>query len=71
MLQITIYISVHHNTKRGNTGLQISTDKRSYFKGEIVNITIKNGWDHLIRFVNSILGLNIENVNTGQKAGYS
>jgi hypothetical protein len=69
MLQITIYISVHHNTKRGNTGLQISTDKRSYFKGEIVNITIKNGWDHLIRFVNSILGLNIENVNTGQKAG--
>jgi hypothetical protein len=60
---------VHYNTKVSNPGLQISTDKRSYFKGEIINITIKNGWGHSIRFTNSILGLNIENVNTGQKAG--
>jgi hypothetical protein len=51
------------------TGLLITTDKRSYSKEEIVNITISNGSDHSIKFPNSILGLNIENVNTGQKAG--
>ena len=60
---------VTYNTKVGNTGLLITTDKRSYSKGEIINITIRNDLDHSMKFPNSIFGLNIQNVNTGQKAG--
>ena len=47
----------------------MTTDKRTYFKGDTVNITVRNGSYHAIKFPNSILSLIIENVNTGQKAG--
>lgn len=57
------------NIKLGDIGLQITTDKRTYSKGATVNITVRNGSYHAIKFPNSTLGLIIENVNTGQKAG--
>lgn len=60
---------VSYDIKLSDTGLQITTDKRTYFKGETVNITVRNGSYHAIKFPNSILGLIIENVNTGRKAG--
>ena len=60
---------VSYDIKLSDTGLQITTAKRTYFKGETVNITVRNGSYHAIKFPNSILGLIIENVNTGQKAG--
>jgi hypothetical protein len=60
---------VSYDIKLSDTGLQVTTDKRTYFKGETVNITVRNGSHHTIKFPNSIRGSIIENVNTGQKAG--
>lgn len=60
---------VSYDIKLSDTALQVTTDKRTYFKGETVNITVSNGSHHTIKFPNSIRGSIIENVNTGQKAG--
>jgi hypothetical protein len=60
---------VSYDIKLSDTALQVTTDKRTYFKGETVNITVRNGSHHTIKFPNSIRGSIIENVNTGQKAG--
>jgi hypothetical protein len=52
-----------------NSTLQITTDKQRYLPGETVIVTIKNKLKVPIEFPDSLLGLNIENVKTGQKAG--
>jgi hypothetical protein len=52
-----------------NSTLQITTDKQRYMQGETVIVTIKNNLKIPLEFPDSILGLNIENVKTGQKAG--
>src|SRR5262245_32273940 len=47
--------------------LSISTDKKSYNFGEVVNITVKNTGTDPLTFPNSALGLNIENSVTHEK----
>ncbi|HET7147608.1 MAG TPA: hypothetical protein VFI73_03830 [Candidatus Nitrosopolaris sp.] len=62
-------IATRNNTGTNNSALQISTDKPNYVPGEKVNVTIKNNLRVPLEFPDSLLGLNIENVKTGQKAG--
>ena len=77
MQEIIIYLSgnqinpiaTHNNTGTNNSTLQISTDKLTYVPGETVIVTIKNNLRFPLEFPDSLLGLNIENVKTGQKAG--
>lgn len=45
----------------------ITTDKASYNRGEPVVITVKNTGSETLRFPDSSLGLQIENVNTGDR----
>jgi hypothetical protein len=47
--------------------INITTDKRIYKPGEVVNITIKNTGATTLTFPNSILGLTIENAVTHDK----
>lgn len=61
--------TTHNNIGMNNSTLQISTDKQRYLPGETVFVTIKNKMKIPLEFPDSILGLNIENVKTGQKAG--
>ncbi len=55
----------------GNTGqfqvLTITTEKKSYKPGEIVNFIVKNSGTEPLTFPNSILGLNVENALTHEK----
>lgn len=62
-------IQTHKNVGMNNSTLQITTDKQRYMLGETVFVTIKNKMKIPLEFPDSILGLNIENVMTGQKAG--
>lgn len=62
-------IATHNNVGVNNSRLQITTDKLAYVPGETVNVAIKNNSRHPLEFPDSLLGLNIENVKTGQKAG--
>jgi uncharacterized cupredoxin-like copper-binding protein len=59
----------HNNVGMNNSTLQITTDKERYLPGETVFVTIENKMKIALEFPDSILGLNIENVKTGQKAG--
>lgn len=61
--------AAHNNIDINNSTLQITTDKQRYLPGETVIVTIKNKLKVPLEFPNSLLGLNIENVKTGQKAG--
>ncbi|MFZ0514974.1 MAG: hypothetical protein WAM14_25470, partial [Candidatus Nitrosopolaris sp.] len=61
--------ATHNNIGINNSTLQITTDKQRYVPGETVIVTIKNNWKVPLEFPDSLLGLNIENVKTGQKAG--
>jgi uncharacterized cupredoxin-like copper-binding protein len=61
--------ATHNNIGINNSTLQITTDKQRYVPGETVIVTIKNKWKVPLEFPDSLLGLNIENVKTGQKAG--
>lgn len=62
-------IQTHKNVGMNNCTLQITTDKQRYMPGETVFVTIKNKMKIPLEFPDSILGLNIENVMNGQKAG--
>ncbi|HYA84322.1 MAG TPA: hypothetical protein VEH06_12855 [Candidatus Bathyarchaeia archaeon] len=62
-------IQTHNNVGMNNSTLQITTDKERYLPGETVFVTIQNKMNIPLEFPDSILGLNIENVKTGQKAG--
>jgi hypothetical protein len=62
-------IQTHKNVGMNNSTLQITTDKQRYLPGETVFVTIRNQMQIPLEFPDSILGLNIENVMTGQKAG--
>jgi hypothetical protein len=62
-------IQTHNNVGMNNSSLQITTDKERYLSGETVFVTIKNKMKIPLEFADSVLGLNIENVKTGQKAG--
>ena len=66
---ILLGIQTQNNTGMNDSTLQITTDKERYLPGEIVFLTIKNKMKIPLEFPDSILGLNIENVKTGQKAG--
>jgi hypothetical protein len=61
--------SARNDISINNSTLQITTDKQRYLPGETVIVTIKNKLKVPIEFPDSLLGLNIENVKTGQKAG--
>ena len=61
--------ATHNNMGINNSNLEITTDKQRYVPGETVIVTIKNNWKVPLEFPDSLLGLNIENVKTGQKAG--
>ncbi|MGC2573409.1 MAG: hypothetical protein WA364_17990 [Candidatus Nitrosopolaris sp.] len=62
-------VQTHKNVGMNNSTLQITTDKQRYLPGETVFVTIRNQMQIPLEFPDSILGLNIENVMTGQKAG--
>ena len=62
-------LATHNNIGINNSSLQITTDKLTYVPGETVNVTIKDNLRLPLEFPDSLLGLNIENVKTGQKAG--
>jgi hypothetical protein len=62
-------IQTHKNVGMNNSTLQITTDKQRYMLGQTVFVTIENKMKIPLEFPDSILGLNIENVMTGQKAG--
>jgi len=62
-------IATHNSIGINNSTLQITTDKLTYVPGETVNVTIINNMRLPLEFPDSLLGLNIENVKTGQKAG--
>jgi hypothetical protein len=62
-------IATRNHTGTNNSTLQISTDKPTYVPGETIIVTIKNNLRFPLAFPDSLLGLNIENVKTGQKAG--
>ena len=62
-------VQTHKNIGMNNPTLQITTDKQRYLPGETVFVTIRNKMEIPLEFPDSILGLNIENVMTGQKAG--
>jgi hypothetical protein len=62
-------IATQNNIGVNNSNLQITTDKLTYMPGETVNVTIKNNLRLPLDFPDSLLGLNIENLKTGQKAG--
>ena len=47
--------------------INITTDKKSYKPGEVVNITIKNTGAVALTFPNSILGLTIQSEDTHEK----
>lgn len=64
---MTTTISQEHSNV--NSILQITTDKRTYKLGETVTIAIKNDGKITLEFPNSILGLIVKNVKTGQQAG--
>ena len=62
------------NTSLGQVGnskkfqsINITTDKKSYKPGEVVNITIKNTGAVALTFPNSILGLTIQSEDTREK----
>ncbi len=61
--------SARNDISINNSTLQITTDKQRYLPGETVIVTIKNKLKVPIEFPDSLLGLNIEIVKTGQKAG--
>jgi len=50
-----------------SNSLVITTDKASYNRDEPVVITVKNTGSETLRFPDSSLGLQIENMNTGDK----
>ena len=50
-----------------SNALVITTDKASYNRGSPVVITVKNTGSETLRFPDSALGLQIENMNTGDK----
>lgn len=75
-----IFDSVHHliyaknyNNKQNlldnDTNLQITTNKHTYRLGEKVIITIKNNLRIPLKFSDSLLGLTIKNVQSGQVGG--
>ena len=75
-----IFDSVHHliyaknyNNKQNlldnGTNLQITTNKHTYRLGEKVIITIKNNLRIPLKFSDSLLGLTIKNVQSGQVGG--
>ena len=61
--------NTHNDIGNNNSTLQITTDKQRYLSGETVIVNIKNKLKIPIEFPDSLLGLNIENIKTGQKAG--
>ena len=64
---ITTAINQKHNS--GNSILQITTGKKTYKLGETVTIAIKNNGKITLEFADSLLGLTVKNVKTGQQAG--
>lgn len=64
---MTTAINQKHNS--GNSILQITTDKKTYKLGETVTIAIKNNGKVTLEFADSLLGLIVKNVKTGQQAG--
>jgi hypothetical protein len=51
------------------TPLQISTDKKTYNIGEKVAITVKNNGNESLSFSDSLLGILIRNLDTGESFG--
>ena len=75
-----IFDTLHHSTHAKNynnkqnstdniTNLQITTNKHTYRLGEKVIVTIKNNLRIPLKFSDSLLGLTIKNIQSGQVGG--
>lgn len=58
---------VEDKTQTSSNALVITTDKAIYSVGESVTITVKNVGSEKLSFPDSALGLEIQNVDTGEK----
>lgn len=65
----TITVYNHHDNSNNNPNLQITSSKQTYKPGDAVVITIKNNGEYPLEFPDSLLGLEIQNIKTQQKAG--
>ena len=52
-----------------SSGLEITTDKKTYKPGEIITITVRNNGKQPLAFPDAALGLKIENLDTGERFG--
>jgi hypothetical protein len=52
-----------------SSGLEITTDKKTYKPGEIITITVRNNGKQPLSFPDATLGLKIENLDTGERFG--
>lgn len=65
---ITQIINIINNVTTNGTGcqLEIATNEETYMSGDNVTITVTNDGDEALEFSNSILGLEIENLDTDE-----
>jgi hypothetical protein len=52
-----------------SSGLEVTTDKKTYMPGEKVTITVKNNGKQPLTFPDAALGLKIENLDTKERFG--
>jgi hypothetical protein len=65
---ITQVINIINNVTTNGTGcqLEIATNEETYMPGDNVTITVTNDGDEPLEFANSLLGLEIENLDTDE-----
>jgi hypothetical protein len=65
---VTQIINIINNVTTNGTGcqLEIATNEETYMPGDNVTITVTNDGDEALEFANSLLGLEIENLDTDE-----
>jgi PKD domain-containing protein len=65
---ITQVINIINNVTTNGTGcqLEITTNEETYTSGQLVTITVTNDGNEALEFANSVLGLEIENLDTDE-----
>jgi PKD repeat protein len=65
---VTQIINIINNVTTNGTGcqLEIATNEETYMPGDNVTITVTNDGDEPLEFANSLLGLEIENLDTDE-----
>jgi hypothetical protein len=61
-------INIINNVTTNGTGcqLEIATNEETYTSGQLVTITVTNYGNEALEFANSVLGLEIENLDTDE-----